>query len=149
MLPEAFPTRILVLCDGSAPAALAIRMAGELANHTKSELHFIHVAHITRYTYPDILSDNQIARIKEEAQKRLDADVKAANSSGIDVKQSHIRVGRTDAEVLRLAEEIDAGLIVVGNRPQDAVQRILLGDDAESIVRHAHCPVLVARTDDR
>ena len=49
---------------------------------------------------------------------------------------------------MSLAEELDVGMIVIGNRSGDAMSRILLGNDAESVVRHAHCAVLVAREPD-
>ena len=57
-------------------------------------------------------------------------------------------MGRVDSEVIRLSEEIGCDLIVVGNRGVGSLTRILLGNDAESIVRHAHCPVLVVRKPD-
>ncbi|WP_424338774.1 universal stress protein, partial [Henriciella sp.] len=55
-----------------------------------------------------------------------------------------MRFGRADGETIMPAEEIGADLIVIGNRSGDAMSRILLGNDAESIVRHAPCAVLVA-----
>jgi len=48
------------------------------------------------------------------------------------------------AEILGIAEEADADLIVVGaHRP--AMKDYLLGTNAGRVVRHAHCSVLVAR----
>jgi nucleotide-binding universal stress UspA family protein len=57
-------------------------------------------------------------------------------------------MGRADAEVVRLGEEIEAGLIVMGSRGVSTITRILLGSDAESIVRHAHCPVMIVRPEE-
>jgi nucleotide-binding universal stress UspA family protein len=37
------------------------------------------------------------------------------------------------------------GLIVIGSRGLGAVSRMLIGSVSDSIVRHAHCPVLVVR----
>ena len=61
------------------------------------------------------------------------------------MSEGHVRLGRMDAQTLQLADEIDAGLIVIPNRTGDAFERILLGDETESVVRHANCPVLVVR----
>jgi nucleotide-binding universal stress UspA family protein len=44
-----------------------------------------------------------------------------------------------------LAEEIGADLIVIGSRGFGGLKRALLGNVADSVVRHAHCPVLVVR----
>lgn len=145
-MPETrFPTTILVATDGSEPGRHAIDLAGELATATGSKLHLLNVTLISRYIYPDILSDAQMARIQAEADKRLALEVSYAKTKGIEPAATHVRLGRSDVEVLTLAEELNAGLIVIGNRTGETIERILLGNDAESIVRHAHCPVLVVR----
>lgn len=140
-----FPMRILVASDGSAPSAKAVDLAGEIATATGSELHLVHVTLISRYIYPDVLSEAQVDRIRGESQKRLDAEVARIKKAGLVLTKSHLRLGRTDVEILTLAEELDVGMIVIGNRSGDAIKRIMLGNDAESVVRHAPCPVLVVR----
>lgn len=145
MSQTTFPTPILVLADGSRPARRAVVMAGEIARATGSPLHVATVAMVSRYVYPDVLSDAQVERIRAEAQERLDGDIEGARAEGIEIADTHLRMGRVDGEILKLAEELGAGLVVVGNRSADAMRRILLGDNAESVVRHAHCPVLVVR----
>jgi nucleotide-binding universal stress UspA family protein len=57
----------------------------------------------------------------------------------------HVGFGESDAEIVRLAEELDAGLTVVGSRGLGAVSGALIGSVSDSVVRHAHCPVLVVR----
>ena len=44
-----------------------------------------------------------------------------------------------------MGEEIGAGLIVMGSRGRGGVRRALMGSVSDSVVRHAHCPVLVIR----
>jgi len=61
------------------------------------------------------------------------------------VARAHLRVGRPDKEIVDLAEEIDAGLVVVGSRGLGGVRRALVGSVSDSVVRHAPCPVLVVR----
>ena len=48
-------------------------------------------------------------------------------------------------EIVALAEEIEAGLIVMGSRGQGGIRRALMGSVSDAVVRHAHCPVLVVR----
>lgn len=145
MAENSFPMRIVVASDGSGPSNAAIKLAGDLAARTGSELHVLHVTLVSRYVYPDFMSDAQVDRIRAEGQERLEAEEARAKASGVEITKSHLRLGRADGEILRLAEEIGAGMIVIGNRSGDAMSRILLGNDAESVVRHAPCPVLVAR----
>ncbi len=49
---------------------------------------------------------------------------------------------RTDETILRLAEEREAELIVLGSRGRTGIARIALGSVAESVLQHAHCSVL-------
>jgi nucleotide-binding universal stress UspA family protein len=56
-------------------------------------------------------------------------------------------MGAADAEIVDLAEEIEAGL-VLGSRGLGGVKRALMGSVSYSVVRHAHCPVLVVRRQD-
>lgn len=145
---SAYPTKIVVATDGSDESKLAGRRAAELAAQSGAELHVIHVGLLSPWTHPDTLSPQQYQRLKDEAQKRLDAEVKDVEAAGGKITRSYVRMGRVDSEVIRLSEEIGCDLIVVGNRGVGSLTRILLGNDAESIVRHAHCPVLVVRKPD-
>jgi len=145
MASASFLMRILVASDGSGPSDTAVRLAGNLARATGSDLHLVHVTMVSQYMHPDLMSEVQVERIKDEARSRLDAEVARAKAAGITFTDSQTRFGRADGETIKLAEEIGADLIVIGNRSGDAMSRILLGNDAESIVRHAPCAVLVAR----
>lgn len=140
-----FPTKILVASEGSDESKLAICTAAEIANSTQSELHIVHVGLLSPWVHPDTLSPTQYQRLKDEAQKRLDKEVEYAKSVGAKIAQTHLRMGRVDGEVIRLSEELPAGLVMVGSRGEGTVHRILLGSDSESIVRHAPCPVMVVR----
>jgi nucleotide-binding universal stress UspA family protein len=54
-------------------------------------------------------------------------------------------LGKVDKEIVRLAEDLGAGLVVVGNRGRGGIRRALMGSVSDSVVKHAHCPVLVVR----
>ena len=61
------------------------------------------------------------------------------------VAVEHLIEGRVAPEIVGLAEEIGAGLIVMGSRGLGGIRRALMGSVSDSVVRHAHCPVLVVR----
>ena len=65
--------------------------------------------------------------------------------TGGEVVEVHARIGRPDAEIVGLADELGAGLIVLGSRGLGPLRRALMGSVSDSVVRHAHCPVLVVR----
>ena len=142
---SAFANRILLAADGSDVGRLAAREAIDLAEKCGDELHVVHVGLLSQWVHPDTLSARQYQQLKDEAQKRLDAEVVELDKMGAKIAQAHLRMGRADAEIIRLSEELNVRLIVIGNRGVGAITRILLGSDAESVVRHAPCPVMVVR----
>jgi nucleotide-binding universal stress UspA family protein len=152
-----FPTKILLASDGSKEATLAAQTAIELANKTASELHMVHTR-IPLYSpglhegYYEGVNVGAYQDESEELTRRgqglLDEQVRKIEAAGGSVAQAHLRVGRPEAEITTLAEEIGAGLIVVGSRGLSAVRRALMGSVSSSVVQHAHCPVLVVRQEE-
>jgi len=57
----------------------------------------------------------------------------------------HLRCGDAVTAIVQLAADIEADLIVVGSHVKHGLQRFLSGSLAESVLRLAPCPVLVAR----
>ena len=152
-----FPTRILLATDGSKEAKQAARTAADLAEKTGSELHVVHVGGEGFYEtplvdpatleptwvareYPDLLSD-----IERTERELLDNEVEQLEAAGGTVTQAHLSMGEAAPEIVVVAEEIDAGLIVMGSRGEGGIRRALLGSVSESVVKLAHCPVLVVR----
>jgi nucleotide-binding universal stress UspA family protein len=74
-----------------------------------------------------------------------EAERKRIGDAGGTVTRSHLRQGRTTDEFIRLGDELEVGLLVVGSRGNGSVGHILLGSHSESIVHHAHCSVLLVR----
>ena len=76
----------------------------------------------------------------------LDAQVRKVEEFGGKVAEAHLRMGeRRDQAIVRQADEIGAGLIVMGSRGLGGFRRALMGSVSDSVVRHAHCPVMVVR----
>ena len=140
------PGRILLAVDGSEEASTAAKTAAELAERTDSELHVVHVGEVRPVSHPE--RRGYLARSEElqvEAQRLLEEQVDEITSAGGTVSTAHLRMGRPDEEIVVLGEEIGAGLIVAGSRGLGGMRRALMGSASDSIVRHAHCPVLVVR----
>jgi nucleotide-binding universal stress UspA family protein len=144
-----FPTRILLATDGSEEAELAALRAVELADATDSELHVVHVGVVPIFlkSYPGTLGYygklyEQIEQVSKERLRKQSLRVKAAGGT---VAGAHLRMGAVDLEIAALAEELGVGLIVMGSRGLGGVRRALMGSVSDSVVRHAHCPVLVVR----
>lgn len=147
-----FPTPIVLATDGFPSGALAARMAADISARTGSELHVVHVLPVTKlYSNVDIVLARGIEQ-HEEGEKHgrelLEAQVEEVSRAGGATTETHLRQGVPDQEVVALAADISAGLIVVGSRGLGSMRRTLMGSVSDSIVRHAHCPVLVTRDQD-
>jgi nucleotide-binding universal stress UspA family protein len=144
-----FPTRILLATDGSEEAHLAALRAVDIAEKTDSELHLVHVGVVPSFlvSYPGTLGYERrlyedIEEVSRELLRELSWRVKAAGGT---VAGTHLRMGQVALEIVALAEELGVGLIVMGSRGLGGVRRALMGSVSDSVVRHAHCPVLVVR----
>ena len=140
------PGTILLTVDGSEEASAATRTAVELAEHTDSELHVVHVGEVTPVYHPEMRGYHaRYEELQEEARRLLEEQVEEVHSAGGTVSGAHLRMGRPDEEIVVLGEEIGAGLIATGSRGLGGMRRALMGSVSDSIVRHAHCPVMVVR----
>jgi nucleotide-binding universal stress UspA family protein len=146
--PLIFPVRILVATDGSEEATLAAKTAAELAQRSYSELHIMSVADAYSSHY-DVQQTGLGDDFPQRAQDVLDNQVKKIEQSGREVAGKHVRVSQRHPsdEIVRVAEEIGADLVVMGSRGLGGIKRALIGSVSDSVVRHAHCPVLVVRKD--
>jgi nucleotide-binding universal stress UspA family protein len=72
--------------------------------------------------------------------------VQKVEEAGGTVKEAHPRIDEPpDRAIIHLAEELGVGLIVMGSRGLGSVRRALMGSISDSVVRHAHCPVMIVR----
>ena len=145
-----FQARILLATDGSPHAEAAARTAVELAEATGSKLHVVAVGRSFPSVVYESYTETEAGRrdLRQEAQDILDEQVRKIEEAGGKVAIAHLKMGeRRDEAIVHLAEDIGAGLIVIGSRGLGGIRRALMGSVADSVVRHAHCPVLVVRPD--
>ena len=147
------PTKILLATDGSSEASLALTTAADMANSTNSELHLAYVfPTAVQRPFPNpILArpademEHELEEAMQQAQEFLDKQVDKVKQEGVSVAESHLVRGRPDREVVHLSEDMGAGLIIMGSRGLGGVRRALMGSVSDSVVRHAHCPVMIVR----
>jgi len=130
-------------------------MATELSSKLGSEMHLVYVEPtLGVYGIPERAiyapdTQNYLEEVECHTQERLGKEAAKIREYGGEVAAVHPKVSRPDAEIMRLAEELDAGLVIVGSHGFDPFKRILLGSVSDSVVRHALCSVLVVRGEDR
>jgi nucleotide-binding universal stress UspA family protein len=80
------------------------------------------------------------------ADSRLQEQLRKTGEAGAQIAGTYARVGFSDAEIVGLAGKLGAGLIVLGSRGRGPLKRALMGSVSDSVVRYAHYPILVVRT---
>ncbi len=148
-----FPIKVLLAVDGSGEAERAARLGVMLSDKTDSELHIVYAAPTTSlYALPESqiyapqTHDTLVDIAKKSGREVLDDQLNKLKEMGGEVAGTHLGLGRPDSEIVRISEDIGAGIVIVGSRGLGALRRALMGSVSESVVRHAHCPVLVVRS---
>jgi nucleotide-binding universal stress UspA family protein len=136
--------RILLGYDGSEGARLALEKAAELARLTGAQVHVVAVGRVPEYAE----TRDEVDEAREQAERYYGRYLEEAaaflESRGLAVR-TYLGFGKPSEEILRLAQETGADLIVLGTRPHHPVRRRLLGATADKVVDHASCPVLVVK----
>jgi nucleotide-binding universal stress UspA family protein len=142
--------KILVPLDFSPASMQALDYAIALAKQFRAAIHLLHVhppdeaASVPGAAHLLLQSAEAIERLNEELtgihRKRVEPFCP---------ENCHIRGGRPYQEIIGLARELDANLIVLSTRGYSGLKHLLLGSTAEQVVRSAPCPVLVARKQKR
>jgi universal stress protein A len=134
---------ILHPTDFSERSEAALHLACALARDYVARLVVLHVATQPPLVYgegmlpPD--ADEYLAYAKEQLdQLQVPTDNVRA--------ERRLETGDPATEVLRVAKQIKADLIVIGTHGRTGLNRLLMGSTAEQIVRRASCPVLTLKT---
>jgi nucleotide-binding universal stress UspA family protein len=137
---------IVVGTDGSESATTAVLEAIELAKAFNAPLHIISAYRPVPLTGADlppefaasVNSRSQVESILEDVRTR-------AEKAGASV-EVHAVTGDAANAIISLAEELDAGLIVIGNKGLGSMRRFLLGNVPSKVVHHAPCSTHIVHT---
>ena len=136
---------IVLAVDGSRYSEKAVELAKRLAMSTNDEVVVTHVTELlpSRFqTYPglDYEADREvIERAKEYATELEEAGIKARTELRSAPDGAIARI------LTNLAENLDAGLIVMGSHGRGDLTALLLGSVAHKVLHLSQRPVLIAR----
>ena len=139
--------KILCPTDFSESAEKAFEYAVFLAASHEAELVLLHVVdQLHGFTHYEILAltPMEIAeKIAKRAHEKLQDLIDRVKDS-VTATES-VRQGRTWVEICEAAAAEKADIIVLGSHGRTGLSHVLIGSVAETVVRHASCPVLVVR----
>jgi nucleotide-binding universal stress UspA family protein len=135
---------VVVGADGSDTAADAVRKAIELVKLTGGRLHVV-----TAYRHEQLSAGGGAEApgalgSRELAESVVADHVSRARAAGIE-SEGHAKSGDAANAICDVATEVDADLIVVGNKGMSGMRRVL-GSVPNSVAHHAPCDVLIAFT---
>ncbi|HEY7301089.1 MAG TPA: universal stress protein [Xanthobacteraceae bacterium] len=137
-------TKILCANDGSERAFRALDLAMTLAKENNSELHMVSVEEIDHM--PEFIEE-----IREEtgtAARRFHTVLQRARTMAEETRlklHTHVLAGHPVRDIVELATELKADLLVIGSAGHSEFYERMLGSRADRLVHMAPCPVLVVR----
>lgn len=146
--------RILVAFDGSEPSQRALAEAMKLAKEAHAALHVLHIvdeflvsstpdaSYMSTAYYADA-----IQALQASGRQILERATQAAAAEGIAIETTlEETIGSRVADlIVAKAKEWQADLIVMGTHGRRGLRRIVLGSDAEWVLRSTPIPVLFVR----
>jgi nucleotide-binding universal stress UspA family protein len=138
--------RILFATDFSPASDAALKYAQALARDTGAVLSIVHVEEIpTPYAGGEMLLP-QPDFPNPEIRKMLEAVVPSDKTIKY---EHHLVLGTAAEDIVRIASEQNANLIVIGTHGRTGLKRVLMGSVAEAVMRRATCPVLTVKQSDK
>jgi nucleotide-binding universal stress UspA family protein len=137
-------SRILHANDGTDHAFNALSLALKIARHSSAELHMVSVEEIDYL--PEMMED-----VRQEtgvAARRFHAVVNRSRSMADEAQvklKTHVLAGHPVRDIVDLARDLKADLLVVGASGHSALYDRMVGSRAGRIVHLAPCPVLVVK----
>ena len=145
-------SRIVVGTDGSETAGEAVRQATDLAKISGASLSIVsaYAPVSERRVRGELLEapadvQHEIGP-REDVNLVLEAAAAEARKAGVEEVRIHPVEAEPAEAILNVAEEVDADLIVVGNKGMTGARRFLLGSVPNNVSHHAPCSVIIVRT---
>jgi nucleotide-binding universal stress UspA family protein len=148
--------QILVAIDGSPTGNRGLKAAIGLAAEKKGTLTIVHVvndlsavAQVGDSTYmPAAYVDDMLEELQKHGRKVLAKASVLARASGVEPVERLVesRGGSVADAILAEAKKRRADVIVLGTHGRRGLQRMLMGSDAEAVLREARVPVLLVRS---
>ena len=145
--------RVVLADDGSASAAAARDLVRWMPGFSGLAVRVVSVSagqpSWLAWLEPEAPADIQaleavIETDQERHQELAQASAKELRAAGLAAEaEPEGRRGDPGTEIVRVAQEFNADLIVMGTRGQTGLERVLLGSVARKVLQHAHCSVLV------
>lgn len=137
---------ILLPTDFSEHSRAAASLAGSLASASSGRIILVHVGESPAAALTGPLGPASAAHVAlpQDMQPQLDQFPIPTASAQVRVER-RLEQGNAAEVVLRVAQEVQPDLIVLGSHGRTGLRRLLMGSVAETVLRKASCPVLIVK----
>jgi len=139
---------ILVPTDFSPFSLKALTYGCAVAKKFSATLHLLHVNDV-QFEEPALAPYLAAGMELDQKMRRRLRLVAAKCAVRIAPARCHVRKGKAFDQICREAKLLRADLIIISTQGHTGLKHVLLGSTAERVVRHAACPVLVVREQER
>jgi len=141
--------QVVIGYDFSPTSEIALDRGVDIACRAPQHVLHVVVAIDEAHPLPGLYTGKVDYDYAERVQQALSEKVKEAFATREAPGEVHFfvhaRIGKPAKEILDLAKQMGADLIIVGSHGHTGVNRILFGSVSEAVVRRAECPVMVVR----
>jgi nucleotide-binding universal stress UspA family protein len=146
--------RILCPIDGSETSKRGMLEAIGLAKDQTALLRLVHIVD----TYVPLIDDvgslipvDMTDVLEKNAEELIEPAKNTAKNAGVEVDAKIIEMlgGRASEEIIKHAKEWSADIIVMGTHGLRGFNRVVMGSDAENVVRTSAIPVLLVNSSDK
>jgi nucleotide-binding universal stress UspA family protein len=136
--------KILCANDGSERAFRALALAIKITQENNSELHMVSVEEIDYM--PEFIEEvrEEIGTAARRFHKVLQRARQMAEESRVKL-HTHVLAGHPVRDIVELAAELKADLLVIGSAGHSELYERMLGSQADRIIHLAGCPTLIVR----
>jgi universal stress protein A len=136
---------VLVAVDLSPENGQILERARELFGDNAARMTLLHVVEYTEFAYSgDLVAPEELVIDDEMARKARQRLGELRNQYGLQASATRVEFGTPKREIVRVAEESHADLIVLGSHGRHGLQ-LLLGSTANGVLHLAKCDVLAVR----
>ena len=145
-------SNILVPVDGSATASLGVDEAIKVAKNQGATVRVIHIVNelIMMGSFDAVGLPDLVESLRQHGKAVLKDAEALVSGAGITVDSILIEAMGDQAGhfIVQQAKDWNADLIVIGTHGRRGVRRMVMGSDAEFVIRHTPAPVLLIRHPD-
>jgi nucleotide-binding universal stress UspA family protein len=136
--------QIVVAADGSPASIAGLEQVADLAARIGAKVVAVYVRHVpaTAMIAPTIGDPSVVEALDEQEAEVRQEVIRVLGGAGVFV----VRDGSPGEEILKVADESGADLVVVGSNRHSSLHNLLLGSTAAYLAAHSPAPVLIMRS---